>query len=76
MWAVEFNPNKTVNLDFGTCRRSVSHPKDKFATDWPTIENVKTYNHLGIKLQQYGSWRAHILDIHFKDCTRLNITHS
>lgn len=50
MWAVEFNPNKTVNLDFGTCRRSVSHPKDKFGTDGPTIENVEIPNHLGIFL--------------------------
>lgn len=71
MWAVEFNTNKTVNLDFG--RRSVSHPKVKFGTDGSVIKNVETHTHLGIKFQQDGSWRTHILDIHSKACTRLNI---
>lgn len=65
---IEFIPN---NFNFG--RRSVSHPKFKFGTDGPTIENVETHTYLSIKYQQDGSWRTHILDIHSKACTRLNI---
>lgn len=49
MWAVEFNPNKTDNLDFG--RRSVSHSKVKFVTDGPAVENIETHTNLGIKFQ-------------------------
>lgn len=49
MWAVEFNPNKTDNLDFG--RRSVSHSKVKFGTDGPAVENIETHTNLGIKFQ-------------------------
>lgn len=34
---------------------------------------IETHIHLGIKVQQDGIWRSHILDIHSKACTGLNI---
>lgn len=37
------------------------------------LKNVETHTHLGIKFQQDGSYRTHILDIHSEACTGLNI---
>lgn len=55
-------------VDFG--RKSVRRPKVKLHTNWPSIENVDTHIHVGIKFQQHGSWRTHI---HSKACTCLTI---
>ena len=70
-WAVDFNPQKTINLDI--TRKHISHPKVNFGCNGPEVINAESHTHLGLKFQSKGSWKLHILDIHDKASSRLNI---
>ena len=70
-WAVEFNPIKTVNMDFS--RKNISYPWVKFGQHGPFIQNVETHTHLRIIFQRDGCWKNHIHHIHNKACQRLNV---
>lgn len=52
-WSVDYNPSKTVNLDF--TMKNICHTKISFGKNGPNIQNVKTHTLLGIKFQKDGS---------------------
>ena len=70
-WAMDFNPEKTINMDF--TRKHVTHPRIRFGTSGQIINNVNNHTHLGICFQSDGGWKTHILKIHEKASSRLNI---
>lgn len=71
IWAVDFNPSKTKNLDFS--RKNISHPPVQFGVHGPFIQKVDSHIHLGVNLQYDGGWKQHINSIHEKACIRLNL---
>ena len=71
MWAVDFNPSKTKNLDF--TRKHHSHPPVTFGAHGPPVNKVESHTHLGINFQSDGGWKSHIKTIHEKACKRLNL---
>ena len=70
-WAMDFNPDKTTNLDF--TRKQTTHPRVRFGINGPMINRVSNHTHLGICFQSDGCWKTHILNIHEKASSRLNI---
>jgi hypothetical protein len=70
-WAMDFNPDKTSNLDF--TRKQTTHPRIRFGTNGPMINRISNHTHLGICFQADGCWKTHILNIHEKASNRLNI---
>jgi hypothetical protein len=56
-WAVNFNPQKTINLNI--TRKHIFHPKVNFGCNGPDVMNTESRTHLGLKFQSDGtcSWK-------------------
>lgn len=48
-WLVEFNADKTVNIDFS--RKNIVYPNVNFGKHGPSIVQDKSYTHLGLCFQ-------------------------
>ena len=70
-WVVDFNPKKTINVNFS--RKNISHPNVKFGNSGPTIELSNNHTHLGLNFQSDTGWKVHIQTAYEKACNRLNI---
>ena len=70
-WAVEFNPNKTFNLNFS--RSSRTHPPVHFGNTGNIINESEIHRHLGLLFQADAKWSSHITYVHDKACSRLNL---
>ena len=70
-WAIDFNPFKTVNVDFS--RKKLQLPELQFGIKGPKISQSLSHTHLGIHFQSDGHWNKHIHTIHDKAAKRLNL---
>ena len=70
-WVVDFNPKKTINVNFS--RKNICHPNVKFGNSGPTIELSNNHTHLGLNFQSDTGWKVHIQTAYEKACNRLNI---
>ena len=70
-WAIDFNPFKTVNVDFS--RKKLQFPELQFGIQGPKISQSLSHTHLGIHFQSDGHWNKHIHTIHDKAAKRLNL---
>lgn len=70
-WMVDFNPKKTINLNF--TRKNISHPTIKFGNNGPDITIQNNHVHLGLNFQSDANWKLHIQGIYEKACSRLNM---
>lgn len=70
-WKVDFNPKKTVNVNFS--RKHFSHPNVKFGLNGPLIEPSNNHTHLGQNFQCDANWKSHIQITYEKACKRLNV---
>lgn len=68
---MEFNPNKTVNVNF--TRSDKSHPDISFGHTINYIDCKQNHCHLGLTLQSNACWSEHITNIFDKACQRLNV---
>ena len=59
-WAVDFNANKTVNIDF--TRKNINFPKIQFGSGGEVILLIikNSHIHLGLQFESDGSWSKHI----------------
>ncbi len=70
-WMVDFNPKKTINLNF--TRKNIPHPTIKFGNNGPDITIQNNHVHLGLNFQSDANWKLHIQGIYEKACSRLNM---
>ena len=63
-WAVDFNANKTVNVDF--TRKNINSLKIQFGYGGAVINQQNSYIHLGLHFQSDGSWSKHISIVSMK----------
>ena len=63
-WAVDFNANKTVNVDF--TRKKINIPKIQFGYSGEVINQQNSYIHLSLHFQSGGSWSKHISIVSMK----------
>lgn len=70
-WLVDFNPNKTINVNFS--RKKKTHPQVSFGNTLNNIIQKNNHCHLGLTLQSNGGWSHHISNIYEKACQRLNM---
>lgn len=70
-WLVEFNADKTVNIDFS--RKNIVYPNVNFGKHGPSIVQDKSHTYLGLCFQSDALWTSHIHTIHDKATKRLNI---
>lgn len=63
-WAVDFNHNKTCNINFS--RGSNNHPPVHFGFNGSIINESKTHCHLGLIFQSNARWSCHINYIYMK----------
>lgn len=70
-WIVDFNPKKTINLNFS--RKSTPHPIIKFGNNGPDVLLSNNHVHLGLNFQSDANWKLHTQGIYEKACSRLNI---
>ena len=69
LWAVNYNPSKTENLDFDRKKTPFS-PHVIFGAQGPTVHEVECPILLGINFQSDDGWKLHVKTIHEKACKR------
>lgn len=62
--AVDFNPNKTCNINFSW--GSNNHPQGHFGFNGSIIDESKARCHLGLIFQSDARWSCHINNIYEK----------
>ena len=70
-WLVDFNPKKTINLNF--TRKNINHPIIKFGGNGPEVNITNCHVHLGLNFQSDARWNLHIQGTYEKACSRLNV---
>ena len=73
-WLVIMNPSKCEVIVFSAKKNKPFHPE--LYLDDSTISEVSSQTHLGITLQSNLSWKKHILEVHTKASTCLNMLKS
>ena len=72
-WLITFNPTKTESLVFSRKREVATPALNMLDTN---IEEVKEHKHLGVTLQQNGTWKSHIVDICAKAKRKVDVLRS
>ena len=76
-WLVTMNESKTKSVFFFFFRvkklNPFTHPPSPLIINNVVIEDVAVHKHLGVTLSINLSWRAHVLQIHQKASTKLNL---
>lgn len=73
-WLVTMNPSKCETIVFSAKKNKPFHPE--LLLDDSTISEVSSHTHLGLTLQNNLSWKKHILELHTKASTCLNMLKS
>jgi hypothetical protein len=73
-WLVTMNTSKCEAIVFSAKKNKPFHPE--LYLDDSTISEMSSYTHLGLTLQNNLSWKKHILEIHTKASTCLNMLKS
>ena len=69
-WAIDFNPFKTVNVDFSRKKNTISRTAIQYSV--PKMSQSLSHTHLGIHFQSDGHWNKHKHTIHDKAAKTLN----
>ena len=72
-WQITFNPTKTESMVFSRKHHIESPPIKMKNTN---IDDVKEHKHLGIILQQNGTWKKHIAEVCSKAKRKVDILRS
>jgi hypothetical protein len=73
-WLVTMNPSKCEAIVLSAKKNKPFHPE--LYLDDSAISEVSAHTHLGLTLQNNLSWKKHILEIHSKASTCLNMLKS